>query len=364
MTTLRDIAAKAGVSNATVSRVLNASAGVTPDIERKVRAVTERLGYQPRVQRPGPKTTGRKGLRTGNILLFFAGFNAGVDYGARGYPSLMRGVGRALHDAGLKMMLAGLEHDGGIPAALDAREVDGVLLFVYSDPGKLSNSALALLDGIPTVSLMRDYAAFHDRFDQVLFSNARIGPMAADYLIGRKHRRLAFTNERPNHPAFRERLAGFTSHAQAAGIDVLSLVGPRDADTYREQVVFAESFAERLLTATPRPTGIFVAADYQIPQLYQALERRKIRPGRDVEIIGCDNEAFFLDRVAPRPPTIDPCLELLSDRGVQQLLWRMAHRDVTNRMRLVIEPMLVPADEAKENKEAGSGAHARRRRTL
>ena len=345
MTTLSDVAVEAGVSTATVSRVLNGTAGVSAVVARTVRATVEQMGYQSRLRRPRRETAGRKGLRTGNVLLLSAGFDSADHQGVRGHPSLMRGVERAVREAGLKLMIATLEQGGDIPVALDDREVDGVLLFVYGNPETLPDAVLTQLDRIPTVSLMRDYEILRNRFDQVLFNNEGIGPMAADYLIGRRHRALAFLNALGNHPMFNVRLNGFATRAHSSGIEVLPLIETHPLWNYPESVAACEMLVERLLAAKPIVTGIFVAHDYQVPLLYQALERRGAAPGHDLDIIGCDNEVFFLDRLSPKPATIDTNVELVGKRGLDQLLWRMAHRDVKNCMRVSIEPVLVPGVE-------------------
>jgi LacI family transcriptional regulator len=276
------------------------------------------------------------------LLVLVIGEGVGGGHLMTGYPALLQGIDACTRENGLKLLLSGLDLSGSLPAALDPNEVDGVLLFGKSPA--LSASARARLRDVPTVALMRGFEEFRGDFDRVLFDNERVGPLAAEYLIGRGHKRVGFFNIDPSHQAFDPRWRGFTETASGAGLEVISLAAERTPHGYREETAVYRALSERLWEPSQRVMGVFVAADYQVPQLYQALDAMGVSPGRDVEIISCDNVPFFLDRLSPRPATVDINLELVGYRGVQQLLWRMANTEVKNRIKLMIEPVLVPGN--------------------
>ena len=339
--TLDEVAKIAGVSKSTVSRVINNSSRVAPEVSRLVLDAMKKMGYQVPARRPGPKAAGRKGLRTGNILLLMLGMSAGEQFLGRGYPELLDGIENTTRDSGLKLIFSGIDRDGVIPAALDEDEVDGVLLFGRSN--SLSEAAGARLKDIPTVGLMRGFDELSGQIDRVLYDNAMVGPMAADYLAKRGHKCVGFWNIDPLHPAFIPRLRDFTRAAPKTGLEVVSLVADHTPETFREELAQYKALSERLVAAAGKITGLFVAADYQLPQLYHTLELQGIRPGRDVDFIACDNVPFFLDHLTPPPASIDINLKLVGRRGVEQLLWRIANPTLTNRCTMLIEPVLVPA---------------------
>jgi LacI family transcriptional regulator len=339
--TLDEVAKIAGVSKSTVSRVINNSSRVAPDVSRLVLDTMQKIGYQVPARRPGPKAIGRKGIRTGNILLLMLGMSAGEQFLGRGYPELLNGIENATRESGLKLIFSGIDRDGVIPVALDEDEVDGVLLFGHSH--SLSQAAGARLKDIPTVGLMRGFDELRGQIDRVLYDNAMVGPMAADYLAKRGHKCVGFWSIDPLHPAFIPRLRDFTRVAQEIGLEVVSLVADHKPETFRQELAQYQALSERLIAAPGKITGLFVAADYQLPQLYHSLELKGMRPGKDLDFISCDNAPFFLDHLTPRPASIDINLKLVGRRGVEQLLWRMANPAICNRSHLLIEPVLVPA---------------------
>ena len=86
-----------------------------------------------------------------------------------------------------------------------------------------------------------------------------------------------------------------------------------------------------------------MAIGYQVGWLYASLEARGI-PLDKFDVICADDLPANLDPHFPRPATINVNLELVGYRGVEQLLWRMAHRTVKNRMKLALEPVLAAGE--------------------
>jgi len=96
--TITEVAKLAGVSTATVSRVINRSPRVTPDVAKSVLETIERIGYTPAARRPGPKLKGRAFIRTGNVLLLVMGMGPSAGHRVAGYPALMTGIEKAIYD--------------------------------------------------------------------------------------------------------------------------------------------------------------------------------------------------------------------------------------------------------------------------
>jgi LacI family transcriptional regulator len=154
---------------------------------------------------------------------------------------------------------------------------------------------------------------------------------------------VAFVNAHPDHPAFAARRAGFVAAVKEAGATILELISPSAPQDITEELAQYQSLATRLAQSGIR--AVFVPNDAQIPMLYRALETVGKSPGEDLDIISCANEQQFLSRLNPRPATIDINLELVGRRGVQQLLWRLAHPNESSRITVLVEPLLVPAQK-------------------
>lgn len=345
-----EVANLAGVSKSTVSRVINSAPGVAPAAAQNVRRAMERIGYQPSARRPGRRTESRRGIRTGSVALVAMGHpDTARLYHLPVFPSLLHGVERAVAEQGMSLTLAGLHPDSPLPPALSGDRVDGLLLLGKWDA--MPESIRARFHQLPSVWIMRENSDDRSEFDHVFYNNAAVGRMAARYLIDQGHRHVAFVNTMAGHPAFVQRQNDFQAEIANSGISAKAFVtGNWNVAEFR---VF-QSLVDRMLLESPLPTGLFVASDIQLPNLYHALELRGIAVGKAVQIISCDNEQQFISKLSIRPATIDINLELVGRRGVHQLLWRMRHPQERNRITVLIEPELVlPEGEGQEQKLHG-----------
>src|SRR5205085_7188100 len=112
--------------------------------------------------------------------------------------------------------------------------------------------------------------------------------------------------------------------------------GTRDID------VEAERMVDQFLAADPRPTGVFVPVDRVSVRVYRHLERRGIKPGRDVEIVSCDNEKELLSLMHPAPVSIDLNRNTIARLAVERLLWRMKYGVASPRVVVTVTPTVGP----------------------
>jgi DNA-binding LacI/PurR family transcriptional regulator len=332
-----DVANLAGVSKSTVSRVINHSAKVAPDVVRAVESAMRQINYAPPLRRRGPKPMSRRGIHSGNIALLLMGVNASDLYRLPVFPHLLHGVERGLAEKGLNLILANLGKGEELPAVLSSGRADGLLLWGKWDA--MPDPVREKLRQIPTVWIVREHSDSQGEFDHVFYDNLAVGRLAARHLGRRGHRSMAFINALPHHSAFIERGREFIAAAEDAGLQAHSFV--REVDGHNSDYSISQDLVDRMLRIQPRPTGLFVPTDTQLAGVYHALEERGMRPMEDVEIISCDNERQFLSRLTPRPVTININLELVGRRGVSQLLWRMRHPELKNRISVLVEPTLV-----------------------
>jgi LacI family purine nucleotide synthesis repressor len=336
-----DVAQLAGVSKSTVSRVMNQVPGVNAEVVRNVQSAMEQLGYQPSARRRGPKTAARRGIRTGNILFLVLGFNVAELHQMPVFPGLLHGVEAAVREAGLFLVLAAYHPDESLPAALGSNQVDGVLLFQPATSPETAPPAIkSRFERLPSVGLMRGFEEPWPHIDRVLYNNAAIGPLAARFLLNRGHTRVAFLNIEQDHVAFIERQRSFVAAIRDAGATAAELVCMRRREEILNETEEFKTLVDSL--KNQHVTGLFVPSDAQVPALYAALERAGIQPGKNLEIISCDNQPRFLSSVSPKPASIEINLEMVGRVGVQWLLWRLANLEQENRVTLLVEPFIVP----------------------
>lgn len=340
---LQAIAKSAGVSKSTVSRVINGKPGVRPEVVEAVRNKIQSLGYKPSVLRRSTQSTPtHQGIRTGNILMLTVGYGRQQVYRMPVFPTLLHGVERAVREAGLNLILAGIDSDGSSPASFSSSNVDGVLLFMRSP--SLPAPIRQRLEGLPLVRLLRGQCKLMQPTDSVVYNNQAIGHMAADYLIDRGHRTLAYLNVAATHEAFATRQKQFLLRADERDASVSTFLAPHDADHVHSELT-RQLVREFVRHEGERPTGIFVPTDTFVPDVYVELEANGITPGHDVEIVSCDYQRQFLDIVDPAPATIDINMSLLAKRGVEQLLWRIGHPDEQCHITILVEPRLIVPEQ-------------------
>ena len=341
---ISQVAKLAGVSNATVSRVINAHPRVAPDTVRSVREAMKKLGYVPSPRRPGPKplsTRWRLGGEGKNLAFLVIGTSRGR--ATPGFEQLLSGVSNGVSRNGLSLVFHHVGGDDDLPAGLlEQQRIDGLLLHGAAPGARLVDR----LRNTPTVWLMRNRSR-PQWGDQVAPDGLEIGHLAADYLIDRGHRLLAFLNLDAAHGALRMYEHAFVAAADEREVGVTHLVQPREPEPasgywHEPDGRDVAALVERYRALDPRPTGLFVAEDMQVAMLQPALQAAGIElgPGK-VEIISCNREEPYLFGLSPRPATIDLRLESIGRRGVEQLLWRVEHPQVPERIVTTIEPFIV-----------------------
>lgn len=338
-----EVAKAAGLSQATVSKVVNGHPGVSPETVRLVRAAMKQVGYEPppATRRRGPRSRAQHGIRTGNVALLVFGkahrLHAGV------LAAQLQGVASALTQNRLNMFFAYVNEEDGLPPIITEDRVDGVL----GIGRKPSDPLWTRLKRFPLVWVTSQTTPSND---QVLPGNEAIGRLAYEYLTQQGHERLACLNPFSCYPAYRVRTQSFQFAAFQAGVKVQMLTHSHATAQSPAGMSFDE--LEQLIhplvaewkQSTPRATGMFIPDDLLTAITYRALRAQGITPGRDVQIISAANETPFLAGLQPRPATIDIGAEVMGRRAVEQLLWRMRHPRQERQVQVTIDPVIVPGE--------------------
>jgi len=335
------VAKLAGVSSSTVSRVINNHPRVAPETAENVRKAMNKLGYAPSDRRPGPKPASRAATGITTVAFLVLGTSRGGTTPA--FEELLRGVSAGASRNEVNLVFSHMPDPDRLPNRLLEQRVDGLLLH-GAVPGPHVQDRLRRM---PTVWLMGNRSR-PDWGDQVLPDGFAIGELAAKYLIGRGHQHVAFLNLDQAHWSLR--MYGHAFAAAAATLNesvvVSRLESPRQSagDYWRDySVESVEQLVERFLQLPTRPTGIFVAEDRQVAMIQPALQKRGVELGAGgVEVVSCNNEQPYLVGLMPRPAVIDIRVDSIGQRGVEQLLWRLGHSDVMERIVSTIEPTILP----------------------
>jgi len=207
--TLRQVAARCGVSLKTVSRVFNGEQYVAPETAARVHAAAAELGFRPnaiaRELRAGARSS-LVGLIIGDLANPF-------------YSRIARGAERRLRAAGLRLITASSDEDPQLERALISdlleRRVSAMLVVTcgsdhrYLEAERELGTPLAFLDRTP-----RDIEA-----DTVVLDNHGGITDAVRHLLARGHRRIGLVGDLSRLPTHRERVAAFEQAVTEAGLE-------------------------------------------------------------------------------------------------------------------------------------------------
>lgn len=333
-----EVAKLAGVSHATVSRVINKRPGVSPECVRLVQKAMQNIGYTPSGR--GRPVNGQ--TRQGTIALLMIGADLTLMM-APVAGAVLHAVEDALADLGFNLILGKLNDSGRLPPNVANGRVDGLLLYGYPPPRK-HHSRLAQF---PCVWLLSPRSAKGYWGDRIEPDNEAIGRIAAEYLTSRGHKNVAIINLSPDHLGYEARTRSFVDTAEALGAQPRVIVDGRMDQNMPFIAEFEEAAVESVigqyLALEPRPSGLFVPRDTLTVMVYHELRRRGIEPGKDVCVVSCNNEPV-LGGLDPRPATIDLRPELIGRQAVEQLIRRVQNPHDPVSVISAVEPRLVPGD--------------------
>lgn len=242
--TMRDVAALAGVSLKTVSRVVNREAGVSEELVARVSRAAEQLDYRPNLTASNLR---RADQRTGTIGLLVE------DVANEFFASIHRGVEEVARETGVAVIAASLDRDPAMErdlvAAFASRRVDGLILAPTApEQGYLTNE---LRNGWPMVCIDRRPRGVD--IDSVVTDNREAAANGVAHLIGHGHTRIAFIGGQSTLSTEQARYSGFVDAMAEAGAPVRPdwvHHGAQDAGQ-------AHGVARALLESDDAPTAVF-----------------------------------------------------------------------------------------------------------
>ena len=292
--TLGMVAQLAGVSASTVSRILNGTAVVSAEKKQAVDDAIAQVGFV-----PNPVARGLAGGRTLSIGVVTQAIDSPF------YGVALRGVEDELDKAGYSSLFVSGHWNAAEEArcieTLRARRVDGIIVLT----GRLSDSALrSVAKALPVVATGRKLKA--PQLVSLNFDNHEGARLATEHLLALGHRQIAFITGDPAHPDANERLRGYRSAIEAAGLAVdPALVVP--GLFHEESGLVAVG---RLLDSGKPFSAIFAANDQMAFGACLGLHRRGIEVPRDVSVVGFDNLPISRYTLPPLTTVHHPAYEI------------------------------------------------------
>ncbi|QOR69280.1 LacI family DNA-binding transcriptional regulator [Ruania alkalisoli] len=321
---ITDVAAAAGVSIATVSRVLNGSSTVDPVLAERVRVAARAARYV-------PNSNGRA-LRRQRADVWAAIVS---DVKNPFFTSLVTAVEHVAVRSGHSVMLCNtdeqLERERGYLDAAIAQRMSGVVVSVTSE--EQSDLAPLLAAGIPTVVVDRRVHDFAG--DSILLDNERVGRLAVEHLLALGHRDILCLAGPSGVSTTEDRLDGVRHALAEAGVvfehERMVRTDLRMADA--EDAVLAA-------VSGPKPPDAVVAMNGPLTAgAYRGIQRSGFRLPEDISLVGVDDDTWT-QLVHPAVTLVAQPVDEMGTRAAERLNVRAIHDDVAP-VHLLLEPELL-----------------------
>ncbi|GII67997.1 LacI family transcriptional regulator [Sphaerisporangium melleum] len=321
---LAEVAKKVGVSEATVSRVLNGKPGVAEATRAAVLTALDVLGYE----RP-TQLRGERARLVGLVL---------PELGNPIFPALAEVVGGALAQQGFTPVLCtrtagGLSESDYVEMLLE-QQVSGVVFAGghYAEADAPHEHYLRLLELRLPVVLVNAATESLD-FPRVSTDDAVAVEQAFGHLVSLGHERIGLVLGPEDHIPSRRKLAAFTASARKAGIEA----GPESV----EHTLFSPEGGQAVVTRLLKRgvTGLICASDPLALGAIRAVRRVGMSVPEDVSVVGFDDSAF-MNCTNPPLTTVRQPIEAMGRTAVTLLVSQIEGATVTAE-ELLYEPELV-----------------------
>ena len=327
-TTLEEVASHAGVSRATVSRVVNGSPKVSVDVRRAVEAAVTELGYIP--NRAARSLVTRRSGSIGVVITEPTGRLFSDPF----FPRLLRGISGALSARDLQLVLLMPDSAADTDRTADylsAGHVDGALLVsLHGDdplPDRIAQAGIPyVVGGRPLRTPAASYVDVDNR------GGAR---SAVEHLLSNGRRTIATITGPTDMGAGVDRLAGYREAIEEAGITqdpALVATG----DFTQESGVGA---MERLLNDRRDIDAVFAASDLMAAGAMSVLEAAGRRIPQDVAVVGYDDSPVA-STLRPRLTSVHQPIEEMGREMARLLIDQVEGRDTVQR-RVILATELV-----------------------
>lgn len=306
---IADVARIAGVSTATVSRVLADPNKVRQKTRDLVLEAVRRSGYT-----PNSVARNLRKRRTMTALVVVPNLANPV------FAQILRGIDDELTQSGYGLVIGNLdncaEREARYAELALSRQVDGVILM----NGRIPDSGKRTMReaGIPIVAMC---AAIDDpAIPNVVVQDREASRAAVEHLVALGHRRLGYIGGPRGNVIAAERLRGFREGLSEAGLSEGGFVHWEGRFVFSAGAAAAEAF----LTLKDRPTAIYASCDESAIGFIKAVRAAGLRVPEDVSVIGFDG-IEFADYVEPTLTTFRQPLHDLGRRGAGVLLKMIHH---------------------------------------
>ena len=337
MTTLKDVAEKAGVAPSTVSRVINDNSRISEETKAKVRKIMGEMGYHPNVN-----ARNLVKQRSHNLGLVIP-YSTEEAFADPFYSEILRGIGVLAHSKGFNLLLLTSngeeEEKKTVLNAVKSKQIDGVLLLRAKKEDKLIDE-LTKID-FPFVIVGRPEA--RDKYYWVNNDNIKASEKMVDYLIEKGHRNIAMIVGDKNYIMNEDRLQGYKNSFRKNNLEL-----NQDLIVHSEKIDYQNIYmlSQKMLKDNPEITAFYGMSDTMCYTIMQAMNDLQLEIPQDVSIVGFNNNPMS-KMISPPLTTVDINIYLLGNKATE-LLIGVINNKIEKYQHTIVPTNLIMRDSCKD----------------
>lgn len=325
---IKDIAAKAGVSIATVSHAFRNPARVSDATREKVLATAREVGYSPNRLAASLRTA-----RSGNIVAIIPDIANGFN------SAIIKAIEKVAHANGYSVLLGDTQgmvaREREFASMTRSQQADGIILLSHRVPFEPTGDSGWV--GLPPMVSVCEYTGFDD-FPSAGIDDRKAATDATRHLLEYGHREIALITGDIETSSSRDRLQGFRDAMSEVGLPV----GDNLVMTGEYTASWGEEATARLLKGKTRPTAIFCFSDEIALGSMFSLREHGLDVPRDMSVMGFDNIQFARYFAPPLTTVAQPREEIGSLAA--ELLFSLMNGTPPVVMRHILEHEVIVRD--------------------
>jgi LacI family transcriptional regulator len=330
--TIKDVARKANVSVATVSRVLNDQPGFSSETREKVLRVIEEIGYH-----PNALARGLVGKSTKTIGVLIPNISSMVE------AKILRGIEDAAHKKNHSVIICNTDNDGerttNYLEVLRERQVDGLL--VISE--LLTKEYVDILKEMKIPVILISTIDDEGYFKYIKVDDEKAAYQATEYLILKGHQKIAMiSGTKDDRVAGIPRVRGYRQAMKNYGLPVADeniIYGDFSFNSGRECM-------QILLKQFPEMTAVFAASDEMAAGVLSVAYERGLKIPEELSVVGYDNTQLG-EMTIPPLTTLSQPLYHMGLKGLDLLISAIMGEDIES---LIVPHVIVERQTVKELK--------------
>ncbi len=310
-----EIAKEAGVSIATVSRVINNHGSVSEKSRKKVNDVIARRNYVPNGNARSLSTS--KSMTIGVVV---------PDINNPFFSQLLQGITRAADEQGFHIVLFNTDEDPQrehqILLSMREQRLRGIIATPVAESDLVTIERLTEFEGLGIPVVLLDRQVKNAAFDRVLTNDEQGVFRAVSELIRLGHKRIAIITGPDNSLPGRERLAGYLHAMKEHGLPLVpELIRKGD---FMSKRAYQETLA--VMTLPSPPTAIFSSNNMTTYGCLRAFNELGLRIGADISLIGFD-DIDALSWLGYKLSVVNRAVPEMGEQAMRMLLHRFAQEN-------------------------------------